>query len=386
MIVYAVATLLACFAAWMAGRDQTRRRIWIVASALPLTLVAAARWGVGTDLDFTYLPTFTAVEWVRGGGGEELAERLFRPLINGLVHRPLVNTPIEEAQHWFSICGTMEPGYRALQEAVVFFGGSFRWVIVVTSLLAGWLVFAAIWRQSRSPVLAVYFYVATSNYFLSLNIVRQYLAIGFMLVALTYVLDRRPWRFLLIVAAGALFHRTVLLAVPCWFLARINIRPAWAALVVVAALAASFVAEPVLRFVLPHVGAGFYVRYFDSRYAKEGFEWIFFLLNICFIVAGAWYYERAQKGNPLFRCWYWMTVMGTVALSFSGTVPLMKRINFYFAAPQFLMLPEMLLAEENPRLRRWFTVFAVLAFAAETFVAVVLLNKNEPLPYRIVPD
>ena len=71
MIVYVVATLLACFAAWMAGRDQARRRMWIVASALPLTLVAAARWGVGTDLDFTYLPTFTAVEWVRGGGADD---------------------------------------------------------------------------------------------------------------------------------------------------------------------------------------------------------------------------------------------------------------------------------------------------------------------------
>ena len=385
MIVYAAATLLACFAAWMAGRDRARRNVWIVASALPLTLVAAARWGLGTDIDFTYLPVFTSLEWARGGGGEELAEKLFRPLIDGLVRRPLLHAPIEEARHWFSICGTMEPGYRVLQEAVVFFGGSFRWVVVATSLLAGGLVFTAIWRQSRAPVLAVYFYVATSNYFLSLNIVRQYIAIGFVLVALAYVLDRRPWRFLALVAAGAFFHKTALLALPCWGLARIYARPYWGGAAILAALAASFAAEPVLRAALPLVGAGGYVRYFDMRFAKDGFEWIFFLLNICFIVAGAWYYERAQKGNPLFRCWYWMTVMGTVALSFSGTVPLMKRNNFYFAAPQFLMLPEMLLAEENPRLRRWFTVLAVVAFAAETFVAVVLLNKNEPLPYRILP-
>ena len=385
MIVYFVATSLACFAAWMAGRDQARRRMWIVASALPLTLVAAARWGLGTDLDFTYLPVFTSLEWARGGGGEALAERLFRPLIDGLVRRPLLHTPIEEAQHWFAIYETMEPGYRGILEAVVFFGGSFRWVTVFTSLLAGGLVFIAIWRQSRSPALAVYFYVTTSNYFLSLNIVRQYIAIGFVLVAISFVLERRPWRFLILVAAGALFHKTALLALPCWCLARIGARPRWAAAAIIVALVASFAAEPVLRAVLPLVGAGRYVRYFDMRYAKDGFEWMFFLINVCFLVMGAWYYARAQRGNPLFRCWYWMTVMGTVALSFSATVPLMKRINFYFAAPQFLMLPEMLLEEERPRLRRWFTVLAVLAFAAETFVAVALLNKNEPLPYRISP-
>ena len=385
MIVYVVATVLACLAAWMAERDKNRRRLWIVASALPLTIVAAARWGLGTDLDFTYLPVFTSLEWIRGGGSADLAEKLFRPLIDGLVHRPLLLPPLEEAHHWYAIYGTMEPGYRALLEAVVFFGGSFRWVTVLTSLLAGVLVFTAIWRQSRWPVLAIYFYVATSNYFLSLNIVRQYIAIGFVLVALSFVLERSPWKFLLLVVAGMLFHKTAVLALPCWVLARIDFRPYWGGVVVLMAIAVSFAAEPFFRAVLPYVGAGHYVRYFDMRFAKDGFEWIFFLLNICFMAMCMWYWDRATKSNLLFRCWYWMTVAGTVALSFSATVPLMKRVNFYFAAPQFLLLPEMLGVEGNVRLRRWFTFLAVLAFAAETAVAVCWMNKNEPLPYRIVP-
>ena len=154
---------------------------------------------------------------------------------------------------------------------------------------------------------------------------------------------------------------------------------------VLAAVGFSFIAKPVFKFVLPCVGAGFYVRYFDSRVAADGFEWFFFLINLCFLIMGAWYFKRATKAAPLFRCWYWMTVAGTVALSFSAAVPLMKRVNYYFAAPQFLMLPEMLLAEESVRARRWLTVLSVLAFAAETAVAVIYLNKNEPLPYRIFP-
>ena len=385
MIVYVAATLLACLAAWMAGRDSAHRKMWMVASALPLTLVAAARWGLGTDLDFTYLPVFTSLEWVRGGGGEALAEKLFRPLIDGLVHRPLLLTPLEEAHHWYAIYGTMEAGYRALLEAVVFFGGSFRWVTVLTSLLAGGLVFTAIWRQSHWPVLAVYFYVATSNYFLSLNIVRQYIAIGFVLVALSFVMEHRPWKFLFLLAAGALFHKTAVLALPCWVFARIKVRPYWGCVAVLLALSISFAAEPFFRAVLPCIGAGHYVRYFDMRFAKDGFEWFFFAINLCFMGMSIWYWKCAKGKSPLFRCWYWMTVAGTVALSFSATVPLMKRVNFYFAAPQFLMLPEMLRAEENVRLRRWLVFLTVLAFAAETAVAVCWLNKNEPLPYRVMP-
>lgn len=385
MTVYVLATLLACLAAWMAGRDHAHRKAWMVASAVPLTLVAAARWGLGTDLDFTYLPAFTALEWMRGGGGEDLAEKLFRPLINGLVHRPLLQTPIEEAHHWFAIFGTMEVGYRTLLEAVVFLGGSFRWVTVITSLLAGGLVFAAIWRQSRWPALAIYFYVTTSNYFLSLNIVRQYIAIGFVLLSLSFVQERRPWRFILLVAAGALFHKTAFLALPCWMFARIDVKPYWGCIAVLLAVAASFAAAPFFRAILPYVGADHYVRYFDMRFAKDGFEWMFFLINLCFMAIAMWYWSQATKGNPLFRCWYWMTVAGTVALSFSATVPLMKRVNFYFAAPQFMMLPEILQSESDVRKRRWLVAMSVLAFAAETFVAVFLMNKNEPLPYRVMP-
>ena len=77
-----------------------------------------------------------------------------------------------------------------------------------------------------------------------------------------------------------------------------------------------------------------------------------------------------------------MTVLGTVALTFSGAIPLMKRVNYYYAAPQFLMLPEMLLAEENPRRRYALTTLVVVAFIAETAVSVYFFNKNGVLPYR----
>ena len=385
MTIYVVATLMSCLAAWMAGRDRRYRMAWMVASALPLTFVAAARWGLGTDHNMTYLPVFKALEWKRGGGGEALAAEVFRPIIEGVIPHPLILPPLELAEHWYGVLETMEPGYRALLEAVVWAGGSFRWVTVVTSLVTGALVFTAIYRQSRNPALAIYFYVATSNYFLSLNIVRQYIAVCFVLVSLSFVLERHPWKCLLLVAAGMLFHKTAVLALPCWMFARIGAHPRWGCVVVLLALLFSFAAAPFLRAVLPCVGAGHYVRYFDMRFAKDGFEWFFFAINLCFMAMGTWYWKRANEAHPLFRCWYWMTVAGTVALSFSATVPLMKRVNYYFAAPQFLMLPEMLLAEKNARARRWITTLAVIAFAAETAVAVFWLNKNEPLPYRISP-
>ena len=78
-----------------------------------------------------------------------------------------------------------------------------------------------------------------------------------------------------------------------------------------------------------------------------------------------------------------MTLIGTIFLAFSGSFPLMKRINYYFAAPQFLLLPEILLAESRPAVRKVLTALAIVGFSLETAVAVWMFNKNEPLPYCV---
>ena len=358
MTVYLVATALSCWFAWRAEKAE-RRWPWWIAAALPLVLVAAARWGLGTDVRRLYWPQFMAVQAHFDGSAFPHLKMLWR------------NFNLEE------------PAYRWLVRGIVACGGSFRWFLIVTSLLTGALVSTAIFRQSRSPALAFYFYVTTSNYFLSLNIVRQYVAIGFVLLAVGFAVDRRFVWFALCMAAASLFHRSALLALPVVALPFVNVRLRWCFVAVALACALAPFVVPSVKWLLPRLGLKIYVKYFTARVSKDGFEWFFFAINLCFMLLGAWYFRRASAQSRLFSVWYYMTVLGTVALAFSGVVPLMKRVNYYYAAPQFLMLPAMLEAEGNPRWRKILTVAVAVAFAAETAVAVVLLNKNQPLPYRI---
>lgn len=53
----------------------------------------------------------------------------------------------------------------------------------------------------------------------------------------------------------------------------------------------------------------------------------------------------------------------------------MKRVNYYYAAPQFLLLPEALRAEEDSKRRKLMTAALAVAFALETLVAVGIYNK-----------
>ena len=79
MLVYIAATLISCLlAVWCEKRntdalnaiDSKQRWGALVLCSLPLILVSAARWGVGTDFLYTYLPEFRALQWLRAGGGD----------------------------------------------------------------------------------------------------------------------------------------------------------------------------------------------------------------------------------------------------------------------------------------------------------------------------
>lgn len=395
MLIYSVATGLSCFLAWyeqkwekakLGRKDAAQSWMIYLFCGMPLLLVSMMRWGVGTDFYCTYLPEFRALQWLRNGGGETLRDTLFAEIAPRLSQWGLPDTPEGALEHFLGVLEKSELGYRALMELGVWMGGNFRVVIAVTSILITASVFYVIFTQSNCPVLAVYLYVATSNYFLSLNIIRQYVAIGIGLIAVRYIQEKRLLPFLACVAVAMLFHTTAILLLPCYFLCRIELKPRYALLLVALTLAVSGMLGTLGAWLMPRIGLGYYARYLDSSWAEDGFETMLFAINLCVMIFCGWYWQKAKQKSRFYVIWYNMTLLGTLALALSGVLPLMKRINYYYAAPQFLMLPEALNAEDNPKRRRVLTVLMVLAFAAETIVAVGIYNKNGPLPYQIFAE
>lgn len=377
-MIYIVATILSCLAAFAYERRREWR--WLAAvAAVPLLVVAAARWNVGTDFRRTYLPEYRALEQMRGVRVPAGKVRVFRHLAR---RQMFGTTPQEVCRHFKKVLQRSEPAYRLLMEGAHRSGLGLRAVVSACAIVTAACVFFAIFRFSRWPTLATFLYVASGNYFLSLNIMRQYVAVGLGLLAVAFVLDRRPWRFLICVAIATAFHYSAVMLLPVYALSRTELTPRRGMAILAFALSLSLIATPAVHNALRTMGADHYSTYFFSRLDKDRFEWIFFAVNCCFLAMGAWYWRGATAGNRYFAVWYGMTVLGTAALAFSDAIPLMKRVNYYYAAPQFLMLPEMLLAEDNKKRRVALTVLVVAAFIAETAVSAFMLNKNGVLPYR----
>ena len=358
----------------------------ILLSFLPLFLVSAFRWDVGTDTWHTYTPEYLAMKAEK----TELSQEEQKIILNcgrlnakwelGYSNEAVEQLTYEEILTSAQVTSRHTSyGFQALEQFLLLFNTDVQWLYIITSLIILAFIYASIWKQSNMPALALLLFVLTSNYFLSLNIVSQFMAISICLFACTYAQERKPLPFFAFVLLASAFHISAFVFIPVYFLPKLKIRPLWCAVIICAMLLIGQFAYPLISKIIELV-APQYARYLTG---VAEFEWIFLALGLAVFAAGTYYYSKG-KDKPYYKLWYYANIVGLLALCFSGHIPYMKRINYYFAAPHFLFLPLLIECEEHPIRRKILCATIVLLFLAETVVAVGYMNKNMVLPYQTI--
>ena len=357
-----------------------------IVAMIPFLAVMSVRWNVGVDTWFTYTPEYLAKksETIPLTAEEEQIMQVDYQLLGRMFYDYTADEAVQkqtladaypfyrESWHHTGI------GFRLLQQLLIYLHADVQWLYFATSLLILGFTFAAIWQQSTKPLLACLFFVITANFFLAMNIVSQYIAIAICLFACAFAEKRKPVWFFLLVGLAAAFHISALVFLPVFFLPRLKIRPLWCVAAVVAALLIAWLVFPLINTKLVEMIAPQYVRHF-----REGtvFETVFFAIGCAVLALGTYYFKKGSE-HPYFRLWYYMNVLGLIALAFSGTIPLVKRINYYYAAPHFLMIPMLMNLEEDKKRRVSLQILTIGLFTAQILVAIWHMNKHATLPYR----
>lgn len=365
---------------------RSMRALFCFLGMLPLFLLSALRWDVGTDTWHTYTPEYLAA----AAETRELTPEEEQIVIDD--YRMLAKTEwgysdeqikaiTREDAFGFSsnAFNHTSPGFQVIERALLAVKADVQWLYVVTSLITLFFVFAAIYWQSKDMALAGLLFVLTSNYFLTLNIVSQYMAISICLFSCLFAENRKPLPFVLLVLLAASFHTSALVFLPVYFLPKLHIKPLWCAIGIAAVFLIVPLAFPLLEKLVELLMPK-YARYFASDAGYE-FEWIFFAIGAAVFIVGTYYWKQGES-KPYYRLWYYANVLGMMALCFSARVPEMKRINYFFAAPHFLLLPLIMSCETDHRRKTLLKTVVIVLFVAETVVAVWMLNKNQVLPYQ----
>ena len=116
------------------------------------------------------------------------------------------------------IRASVEPGWVLLNDLVIYFGGSFNELLLLSTLLVLLPIFYLSYKYSNNAMLSIFFYYSHFYYMSSMNITRQMLSISVSLVALVLLTrDKKIW-FIIITLIAATFHYTALILLPLFFI------------------------------------------------------------------------------------------------------------------------------------------------------------------------
>lgn len=265
--------------------------------------------------------------------------------------------------------------YAGTDNAYVVTEAGFNFVVKAVYLLSGYenylLVFALFGAATAFLFLKAMYdgsvdfkgsfamFMLLGLYFRTFTTVRYYFVLAAALYSLKYVRRKEYGKFILLIAAAALFHKSVLVVIPLYFLA--NIRWKRWTVIVLAVLSAGifFFQQPLLNLALE-----WYPTYRDTVYLSQdiGLKANASGILRCLFVFGMAYIcrEDSVKESEDNRFYLKLNLFGLLLYTCASFLPLVSRLAYYVVTPQILLVPGLIAGIRNPKKKKAVTAAAAL--------------------------
>lgn len=271
---------------------------------LLLTIVVAIRYDVGTD-------------W-----------NTYNSLFNMYKNNPLMTFGSQE----------MEFGYYYVNKIVIWFGGGAPVVFGLLALIAWYFSLKSV-SYYLVPLL-VFFLFVDEYFFISLNLVRQFTALGIFICSIKFIEKKQFLKFLLCLSFASLFHLSAIILLPLYFLPykRLYNQKLWIIVYCITLLLANipiFIELFLKLFIrvtefIPLLNV--YIRYilnakFGNFRPEIGLGYIFRVVVSLFLLFAS---KRVIQAEPKTKVYYVLFFIGLIIYNLFYMIPLIVRINHYF--------------------------------------------------------
>lgn len=267
---------------------------------------------------------------------------------------------------------SIEPGWLFLNDVIIFLGGEYRHLIILSSFLTLASVFFVAKKYSLNPMLSILAYYLLYFYFYSFNISRQLLAVSIVLVAFLFLIKNRIFLFAILIFFASLFHSSALI---CLLLILVN------------KLSGDKYILSLLSFLSGIVGLFGYqlisklAKFSDYESYVLTYEHgnllgnsLFLVIYQSFLIFILFTVKKVTLEVKIF-CFY------IIFMSITIRIPFADRLILYFAAFQILFFPYYLLKQANfDKNSRSIAFFLILMFLYIIFFRV--FGAGEILPYN----
>lgn len=252
-------------------------------------------------------------------------------------------------------------------------------VLGIFSFATVYLFVKALYEQSECFAVSLFILLTGGYYFLSLNSVRYYFALALAMCAMRQVIKGDYLKFVLMVLVGACFHKSILVILLLYPLAKIKWKK-WVFGLGIAICASMIFLKDLYRKII----FLFYPYYENSMFDTGDVSVVNILKSVAVVVFALLYYKQSIKDNDSNRFYLNLQIGSLMLYCFGSFIPEISRIGYYLNVSMVFLIPGVLTKIENKRQRIFFTVVIALAFVV--FFAMFLRGAYDTsiriLPYR----
>ena len=332
------------------GKSVTRRQglntLSLLAIFTILFLLAALRMEVGNDYE-TYVDTIHEI-YV---GGYVVTEPLFNLVVKLLCE----------------LSG----------------GENYLLVFGVFAFVTIWIFLKVLYEQTEDFSLAFFLFMTLGIYFRTFNTVRYYFVLAITLYSFRYVLRKEYGKFIILIGLAALFHKSVLVVIPIYFIANMSWKK-WH-MVILGLGAAAMV---IFRDFVMKIALELYPSYKDTIFleTETGLSGNIMSIVRCVMVLGLAVicYGESVKDKKENEFYFKLNFLAIVMYLCCSFLPLVGRIGYYLMTSHILFLPSILGNIRNEKKRKILTILIIIACVI--YFVLFLRSANQPgvrvLPYK----
>lgn len=251
-----------------------------------------------------------------------------------------------------------ETGFNLLVKIIYGISGfeNFLLVFAVYAFATILLFLIAAYEQSDDFPLTFFLFMALGYYFQTFNTVRYYLALAIALYAMKFPIRRQWGRFIVLVLLGSLFHKSLLVILPLYFLASVSWKKWQLALGGLFCTTFLFCQDFYLKAVV-----FLYPTYKDTEYLEGGTSYINILRCLAVLGFSLFYYQKSIKGDRRMQFYFYLNLGALVLYVFCSFLPIISRIGYYLTISHILFLPALLGKVEEERWKKLLRIGMIAA-------------------------
>lgn len=295
--------------------------------------------------------------------------------------------------HWWSVWRYMGPadyevGFSLLIWLSSVVGSSFSFTLFVIQAFTIFPIYLALAkvRKGNSISISLGLLVYLLLYFnVSLNLMRQWIAMAFLLLAITYLLDRKQLQYFILSAVAFLFHTSAILiclVVYVFWRYVYSSEGGYARRVLIASAISLLIIVFGLRIValsLSALGFNEYIQYIGTEEVSLVPSQLLLLVPGVLLVLSSW--KQRCQSNTWLHLLVLSMIVGVFASQLGSITDQSSRLAQYFSYQAILAFPLAHSAISDRDKKHMFWGATVLYLVVYWIAVYVVMGANQTVPY-----